>query len=129
MSNPQRNDPETRARLSGAGWSSVDGVTGAGFVVEVLHSKNLARPANGWFDRNRLGYSNPRVDALLDRLAVSVSHEEQIGLHRGLIQEMMGDLPMLPLYWKIDPVMVARSVSGVRGRFTFNIYEWDKTPV
>lgn len=126
MTNAQRSDPETRAKLSGAGWSSVDGLNGAAFYVEAIHSKNIAAPTKGWFGTNRLGYSNPRSDALLDRLAVSIAHEEQISLHQALLREVMGDVPMLPLYWKIDPILVARGISGVKGRFTYNIFEWDK---
>ena len=67
-----------------------------------------------------------RIGHILDRLAVSISHEDQISLHQALLREVMTDLPMLPLYWKIDPILVAKGVSGVKGRFTSNIFEWDK---
>jgi peptide/nickel transport system substrate-binding protein len=126
MAQALRNDAEIRAKLSGVGWSSVDGPHGTTWIVETMHSKNIATAATGWLDRNRLGYSNPRGDSLLDRLAVSISYEEQVALHEGLLRELMGDVALLPLYWKVDPILVAKGITGVRGRFTSNIVEWDK---
>jgi len=123
MSGALRADREVRAKLSGVGWSSVDGDI---YYIDYLHTKNVAVPGNGWFGNNRLGYSNPRVDALLDRLSVTISQAEQIPLHRELLREQMGGIATMPLYWKIDPILVVKDLTGVTGRRASNIFEWNK---
>lgn len=66
--------------------------------------------------RNRVGYSNPEMDAWLDRHAATQNPEERSSLSR-LIQEKMGtDLPYLPLwYWK-NALILRKSIRGVEGK-------------
>lgn len=94
-----------------------------------LHSAQIASPANRWTGRNRGGYSNPRVDALLDRMNVTIDAGERLELHRELLQEQMGDVALYPLYWEVAPILMLKGVKGpraVRNQVTVNIFEWDK---
>jgi peptide/nickel transport system substrate-binding protein len=94
-----------------------------------LHSNQLATAANRWTGRNRGGYSNPRVDALLDRMNETIDARERITLHRQLLEEQMGDVAVYPLYWEVAPILMLQGVKGpkaVRNQVTVNIFEWDK---
>jgi peptide/nickel transport system substrate-binding protein len=91
-----------------------------------IHTSLLATDANRWTGRNVQGYSNPRVDDLLDRLLVTLEERNQIELHRQLLQETTNDIALMPLFWQVDPVIVVRGVSGVTYNGTSNIFDWKK---
>jgi peptide/nickel transport system substrate-binding protein len=121
-------DREYRSKLPGVGLS---GPNFEGFYIDRLHSKDATSAANRWTGSNRGGYSNPRVDTILDRLAVTIGRDERIALHRDRLREQMGDVAAMPLYWDIDVVLVSERVSGVlenaTGLKTWNIHQWAVT--
>lgn len=61
-----------------------------------LHSRDIAGPSNRWAGRNLAGYSNPRADALQERLVGTIDRTEHIRLKRELLQEMLGDVAFHP---------------------------------
>jgi peptide/nickel transport system substrate-binding protein len=91
-----------------------------------MHSSLIASDANRWTGTNFQGYSNPRVDTLIDQLTQTIDQREQIPLHRQLLQEAMGDIALMPLYWEVEPVLVAQGVTGVTMSNTWNIFDWNK---
>lgn len=99
-------------------------------TTDVFHSRSIASEANRWTGPNRSGYAKPRVDEVLDRLAVTIDPLERITLHRQLLQEQMGDVALMPLYWIADPVLALRGVKGIQENSTvestWNISQWDK---
>jgi peptide/nickel transport system substrate-binding protein len=90
------------------------------------HSRNIASPANQWSGRNRGGYSNPRVDALLDRLSSTIPPADRLPLHQALLQEKLGDLAVMLLYWEYDPYFITRRVKGPVTGEAWNFWQWDK---
>jgi ABC-type transport system substrate-binding protein len=93
-----------------------------------LHTKAIASPANRWSGRNGAGYGNPRADALQDRIVATVDRSEQIRLQRELLQEMLTDVAIIPMFWDVELALVTRSVKGdVSAVETgWNIATWDK---
>jgi peptide/nickel transport system substrate-binding protein len=98
------------------------------WFTERTHSKSVASDANRWGGGNKAGYANPRVDEILDRLLVTIDRNEQIALHRQLIQEQMGDVALLPLYWESAPIFMLKGVNHqvVGARTGYRFHEWDK---
>lgn len=97
----------------------------------LLHSRDVASPANAWSGANRSGYANPRMDEVVDRLMTAIDLAGQIVNQRQLLFEALGDLPVMPLYWEVALALVRPSVQAtiVGGpTMTGNIYEWDKRP-
>ncbi len=90
--------------------------------LDRLDSRVIAGPANDWGGRNKMGYVNPRVDALLDRLALAVESREQASVSRELLQEALGDAAFIPLYWEAHPVV---AVAGVQPLIEPNNAGWD----
>ncbi len=96
-----------------------------------LHSRNVPAAANNWSGANNSGFSNPRVDDLIERLTGTIDPGGQLAYQRQLIFDVMGDLPVMPLYWDVAPAMVRKGVKAliVPGSYTTaNVYEWDKDP-
>lgn len=94
------------------------------------HSKNIGTEGNRWSGSNYGAYSNPDVDTLIDRLAVTIAPDERIDVLRELLTTLMGDVVIWPMYWDLTNVLALRSVKGIRtgegGYHTWNFYEWDK---
>jgi len=95
----------------------------SGFWDEILHTKGIASEANRWNGANNHGYSNPRVDSLIDRLLITIDQQERVNFSRQLLQETMTDAAIIPMYWQTDPLMLLRGVKG----FTWRTFDWDKT--
>jgi peptide/nickel transport system substrate-binding protein len=98
------------------------------YTPDRLHSRFIASPANGWGGRNKFGYSNPRVDELLDRLQVTIDTRARTDLHRQLVEEETRDVAFFPIYWEVIPVFVAKGITPSPHRpFTFaDFVSWTK---
>jgi peptide/nickel transport system substrate-binding protein len=121
------SDRKARAELPGAG---VSGAGYDGFASDRLHSRQATSAANNYVGINRAGYANPRADEIMDRLAVTIPRSERIQLHRQMLQEVMGDVAIFPLFWDLDPILMLKSVQGVataEGSLNPNVLQWDKT--
>lgn len=95
-------------------------------ITDRLHTKSITSPATRWTGSNRGGYSNPKVDALLDQLAVAIVPAERLVLHKALLQEQMGDVPIMPLYWEADVLLAVKSVRLPSRAHRSNMIEFDK---
>lgn len=117
------NDVESLATLPGA-WTGSQ--SSSNVYTDRFHSAQVAGPGNRWTGRNRGGYSNPKVDAILDQLVATIRPADRLPLHRELLQQQMGDLADMPLYWQYQPFFVLESVKGVRNGNAWNFFDWDK---
>ena len=93
-----------------------------------IYSKSIASAADRWSGRNAAGYSNPRVDPLVEGLLATIDPRERISLQRQLAHEAMTDVAFMPLYWVVRPVLVLGSIRGTVSGFAtgWNIFDWDK---
>ncbi len=96
-----------------------------------LHSRQVATPANNWTGANRSGFSKPGVDDLVERLTGTIDPGGQMAFQRQLLYDVLGELPIMPLYWDVVPALVRKGVKALivpGASTTANIYEWDKDP-
>jgi len=103
--------------------------SGAPFADNRLHSRYIGTAANRWAGRNRGGYNNPRVDAVLDKLVVTIDPGQRIPFHRELLQEQMADVALMPLYWQVAPLLAVKGVKAppTAGNIpTSNFIVWDR---
>jgi ABC-type transport system substrate-binding protein len=98
------------------------------FNTRRTHTRAIAGPANRWAGRNGAGYSNPTADAIQDKLVVTVDPREQVSLHRQLLQEMMGEAAIMPLFWDVELALITKTVKGdvTAVETGFNVATWDK---
>lgn len=83
----------------------------------------------------RNGYNNPQVIALVDRLQVTVPQNDRAELQREIMQIVLQEMPIGPLYWDVEMMTIRRGISGPAGRTgrhvnyplaTWNVAEWDR---
>ncbi len=110
------------------GFSLTGNLTPERWYTTRTHSKLIAGDHDRWSGGNKGGYRNERVDGILDRLQTIIDSRERIGLHRELMQEQMGDVALMPLYWEYAPIFMLKAVkdSVVGARAGYRFFEWDK---
>ena len=93
-----------------------------------LNGRDLAGPENRFAGRNRAGYQNPRSDALLDQLLVTIDPAKRLPLLREQAQIYSGDAIVMSLYWEVRNVLALKNIKGYSGPASpwFNPYAWDK---
>lgn len=91
--------------------------------LDLLHSRNIASPANRWNGSNNHGYSNPRADALMDLLDVTIETSKRVAILEDLVQEVMGEAALIPLYHGANPLLLLK---GVRFHTGWVPFSWDK---
>jgi peptide/nickel transport system substrate-binding protein len=116
-------DLEGLAKLPGV-WMGTQNF--ANMYTDRFHSANTAGPSNRWAGRNRSGYYNPTVDAILDRLVATVAPAERLPLQRELLQEQGADLVVMPLYWEYNPYFLVKGLTGVVDGTAWNFVQWDR---
>jgi len=127
LTRANQDDREYQSTRPGPYFTSPSGVN---FYDNRLHSDATTRPENRWTGTNRGGYLNPRVDALLDRLAVTIDQRSRVPLHVELLKEQMEDVALMPLMWEVLPILRVKGVTGPRMELnegTRHIYQWDRT--
>ncbi|MPZ13827.1 MAG: hypothetical protein GEU73_05285 [Chloroflexi bacterium] len=120
--------------------ASFPGVNVSSSTVTLAFENNALRyrpPAQGRpLGSPRHGYSNPRMDELVDRLQVAIPADARAQLQSKIMQIALQDLPILPLYWDIETITAANGITGPQPRTgrhvnqplaTWNIYAWDRS--
>jgi ABC-type transport system substrate-binding protein len=126
-------------RQNRAGFSGVElaaGVPNLALLDTRLHSANMPAPDNQWVGANRGHYSSRELDALLDKLWVSLERGEREAAERDIARHLSSELPIIGLFFYPAMAMVRRDVRNSRvprtvapvGRLsmTWNAHEWEK---
>ena len=98
-------------------------------VLDRFDGRDVASAANRWSGRSRGGYQNTRVDELLDQLRLTIDPGTQIALRREHVQQLLGDVALMPAYWEVQPVVMARGVKADISPTNpgWNVFKWDKS--
>jgi len=93
-----------------------------------LNSRFIASAADRWTGRNKLGYSNPQLDSLVERLQITIDPNQRNVLHRELIQLETSEVAFMPLYWEVLPVLALKGVKlpPYSNRTASNFAAWDR---
>jgi peptide/nickel transport system substrate-binding protein len=93
-----------------------------------LNGRDLASEANRWSGRNRAGYQNPRSDAVLDALLVTIDPAARLPLLREQAQIYSADVAMMPLYWEVRSTLASKAVKAdIRPSAPWwDPFAWDK---
>ena len=78
-----------------------------------LHSTMIPTEANNWSGQNYTGYSNPKMDQLLDDVEVKCEPEENIRLWHDLQTLYSTDLPVLPLFFRANAFILPQWLQNV----------------
>lgn len=106
---------------------TASGIGESGFTPR-LDSRDVATAANRFGGRNRGSYSNPRADALRDQLAMTVDPVARIPIMRQQLQEILGDVAVMPLWWEVAVIVALADVKAdiAPSNPGWNAFTWDK---
>ena len=96
-----------------------------------LHSEQIPSAENGWSGQNHMGYNNPVMDDLIDRLEIELDRDKRQAMWAELQRLYADDLPVLPLYWRAQPYVLPKWLDGVRptghqGTTTLWVEDWQR---
>ena len=53
---------------------------------------------------------------------------DRVDIHRQLLTDVLSTLPFYPLYWEVQPVLMAKGIrtSAISGRDTVRFFDWSR---
>jgi peptide/nickel transport system substrate-binding protein len=78
-----------------------------------LHSKEIPTAANGWSGQNYPGYANPEMDKALDAAERELDEGKRRGYFAAIQRLYADDLPVLPMYFRVDSFVIPKPLKGV----------------
>lgn len=78
-----------------------------------LHSSQIPTAENNWSGQNTTGFSDPRMDEIIDRIEIELDRAKRKELWRRLQHLYADELPVLPLYFRADAYILPRWLKGV----------------
>jgi peptide/nickel transport system substrate-binding protein len=91
-----------------------------GVPRSTLHSEEIPTAANAWSGQNYPGYRNPAMDAALDAAERELDFDKRRGLFADIQRIHADDLPVLPLFFRVDPFVIPKPLKGVVPTGTLN---------
>jgi len=79
-----------------------------------LRSDSIPTSDNGWSGQNYPGYSNKRMDALIDSLELELNLDKRLALWAELQRLYAEDLPALPLFFRANAYFFPKWLKFVR---------------
>lgn len=79
-----------------------------------LHSKHIPSAKNNWAGQNYPGFSNAEMDALIEKLEVTLALKDRLPIWRRMQQIYAEELPVLPLYFRANAFVIPRWLKGIR---------------
>ena len=84
-----------------------------GVPRSTLHSEEIPSAANGWSGQNYPGYKNPEMDKALDAAEREPDTDKRRALFADIQRIHADDLPVLPLFFRVDPFVIPKQLKGV----------------
>jgi peptide/nickel transport system substrate-binding protein len=78
-----------------------------------LSSKEIPSAANEWSGQNFPGYANPEMDKALDGAERELDPARRRAFFADILRLYADDLPVLPLYFRVDAFVIPRQLTGV----------------
>lgn len=79
-----------------------------------LHSTEIPSAGNGWSGQNFPGYRNADMDRALDEAERELDEGKRRALFANILRLYSNDLPVLPMYFRVDSFVMPKSLKGVR---------------
>jgi peptide/nickel transport system substrate-binding protein len=79
----------------------------------LLSSTEIPSAQNAWSGQNYPGYRNPAMDAALDGAERELNFDKRRALFADIQRIHAEDLPVLPLFFRVDPFVIPKQLKGV----------------
>lgn len=96
-------------------------------AVQMFHSSAMPRAENSYVGQNYARYSNPELDALIDRALSTISYGERVKTYQSAAALTTQNLNMLPMFYDLAFIAVNNRIKNVGGDETryWNIHQWE----
>ena len=94
-------------------FSLQSGISSSADGVSALLAREARTAEINYTGRNYTRYSNPAVDALVDRYYTTIPLDERMQVLTQIIRHTTENLVWLPLYWRVLPTLMHERISGV----------------
>jgi len=84
-----------------------------GVPRSTMHSEEIPSEKNGWSGQNYPGYANPAMDRALDQAERELDEGKRRRLFAEIQRLYAEDLPVLPLFFRVDPFVIPKQLMGV----------------
>jgi peptide/nickel transport system substrate-binding protein len=79
----------------------------------LLYSTEIPTAQNAWSGQNYPGYRNPAMDSALDGAERELNFDKRRALFAEIQRIHAEDLPVLPLFFRVDPFVIPKPLRGV----------------
>jgi peptide/nickel transport system substrate-binding protein len=84
-----------------------------GVPRSTLHSEEIPTAQNGWSGQNYPGYRSATMDRALDAAERELDTTKRRALFADIQRIHAGDLPVLPMFFRVDPFVIPKQLKGV----------------
>lgn len=91
-----------------------------GVPRSTLHSQEIPSAENAWSGQNYPGYRSAEMDAALDASERELDADKRRLLFANIQRIHAEDLPVLPLFFRVDPFVIPKPLKGVVPTGTLN---------
>ena len=109
----QQRQRDLAYRASFKTFSVQAGISSSADGVSALLTREMRVAEINYTGRNYTRYSNPEVDALVDRYFTTIRFEDRMQALSQIVRHTTEQLVWQPLYWRVLPTLVHGRVSGV----------------
>jgi ABC-type transport system substrate-binding protein len=99
-----------------------------GLVYPAYSCEQIPLPANNWQGQNYTGWCNETAEAALRTATTSLRRDEQRASYVALQREYTRDVPVLPLFYRVDVFAINRQLENfippTDGIHTWNAEQW-----
>ena len=84
-----------------------------GVPRSTLHSEEIPTAENAWSGQNYPGYRSEAMDKALDAAERELDTAKRRALFAGIQRIHADDLPVLPLFFRVDPFVIPKPLKGI----------------
>jgi peptide/nickel transport system substrate-binding protein len=126
---PLARNQDREYRSTRPAFHLVGGPHGLEGIPRLFHSSEIPSPRTRWAGNNASRWASPEMDALVDRYLVTIPERERMQVVGEIMRLAADQLPLIPLFFNVEPTMIANRLVNVGGRATpstqaWNVHEW-----
>jgi peptide/nickel transport system substrate-binding protein len=127
---PLARNQDREYRSTRPSFHLVGGPQGLEGIPRLFHSSEIPSPRTRWAGNNASRWANPEMDALVERYLVTIPERDRMQIVGEIMRLVADQLPLIPLFFNVEPTMIANRLANVGGRATpstqaWNVHEWD----
>jgi peptide/nickel transport system substrate-binding protein len=90
-----------------------------------FQTSQIPTAENRYVGDNRMRYSNPLLDALVDRYYVTIPRAERVQVLGQILNHVTDQVVLLSFFYEAGPLLISNRVKNVTSVPTWNAYQWD----